>query len=1102
MLMRKEGEPLSDNPAFTSTREQRVVRVFVSSTFRDMQAERDYLVKFTFPKLRKLCEERGVSWSEVDLRWGITEGQSRRGEVLPICLAEIQRCRPYFIGLLGERYGWVPDEIPAELIEQEPWLQEHLLHSVTELEILHGVLNDPTMADRAFFYFRNRAFIDSLLPAEQPYYLEHPTKEEIETFGQHEAGRHAQERRQKLAALKAQITASGLPVRENYPNPQALGELVLGDLTEVIDRRYPKGSEPEPLDREAMDHGAFAQSRAKIYIGRQSYYDRLDEHARGAGPPLVVLGESGSGKSALLSNWALRYRSARPEEMVLMHFIGATPYSADWAAMLRRIMGEFKRRFDIQHEIPDKPDELRVAFANWLHMAAAKGRAVLILDALNQIEDRDGAPDLLWLPPETPSDIRLILSTLPGRPLDNLKQRGWPAMQIEPLDTGERKDLITAYLAQHAKRLNQTSVGRISSANQTENPLYLRALLDELRVFGIHEKLDERIEYYLSATTIPALFDKILERYEEDYQRDRVGIVRDSMCLLWAARRGLSEAELLDLLGSDQSALPRAYWSPLYLAAESSLVSRSGLLGFAHDYFRDAVHEKYVSAEHEERAAHLRLGNYFEKREMSRRKLEELPWQLTRAGEWPRLFSLLASPSFFPSAWEANSSEVKSYWTQVEANSTLRLVDAYYAPITAGDVSVRYFGDVGTLLHETGHLSLARKMREIQIDSARGLNKPERLAVALNNLAFMLDSSERERAMELLDEAERICRQQSDRELLKTVLGNQAKILLEARKIDEATPLIEETRKLCHELHDLRGLQAMLGDQAILLQMAGELDQALSLHREEELVCRQIGYQDDLADCLTNQATLLAAQRNLDAAMLLQQKAEEIYRQVGNKDGLQFSLGHRGKMLWLRGDLRDLLAVSREREELCRALNNRTGIAASLSTQALVLEAEGDLQNALELSRSAEKIYRDSGNSAGLASCLGNQAVILEALQRSDEALQLLKEQEQIARDSNNKDQLASSLGEQALILKARGQLDEALVLLVEQEHISRDIGNIEGLATALINHASFLANDMGRAVEGLPLAEEAYRLATSNGLMGLAKGIKPILDGVRQMAG
>jgi hypothetical protein len=133
---------------------QRVIRVFVSSTFRDMQAERDELVKRIFPQLRKLCESRGVTWDAIDFRWGITDEQSAEGKVLPICLAEVARCRPYFIGLLGERYGWVP-EIPRALVEREPWLKEHCGASTTELEIRHGVLNHPARAEQAYFYFRS-----------------------------------------------------------------------------------------------------------------------------------------------------------------------------------------------------------------------------------------------------------------------------------------------------------------------------------------------------------------------------------------------------------------------------------------------------------------------------------------------------------------------------------------------------------------------------------------------------------------------------------------------------------------------------------------------------------------------------------------------------------------------------------------------------------------------------------------------------------------------------------------------------------------------------------------------------------------------------------
>ena len=135
----------TDKENIPSVQQNRLVRVFVSSTFQDMKAERDELVKFTFPELRRRCRERFVEFTEVDLRWGVTDEEKAEGKVLPICLAEIERCRPYFIGLLGERYGWLPEEIPKDLLDRQKWLEEHREKSITELEIIHGVLENPGM---------------------------------------------------------------------------------------------------------------------------------------------------------------------------------------------------------------------------------------------------------------------------------------------------------------------------------------------------------------------------------------------------------------------------------------------------------------------------------------------------------------------------------------------------------------------------------------------------------------------------------------------------------------------------------------------------------------------------------------------------------------------------------------------------------------------------------------------------------------------------------------------------------------------------------------------------------------------------------------------
>ncbi len=77
-----------------------------------------------------------------------------------------------------------------------------------------------------------------------------------------------------------------------------------------------------------MEHEAFANARTKVYIGREEYFKRIDEHVQSNDLPLVLLGESGSGKSALISNWIDRYRKEHPEEFIITHFIGSTPDSA------------------------------------------------------------------------------------------------------------------------------------------------------------------------------------------------------------------------------------------------------------------------------------------------------------------------------------------------------------------------------------------------------------------------------------------------------------------------------------------------------------------------------------------------------------------------------------------------------------------------------------------------------------------------------------------------------------------------------------------------------------------------------------------------------
>ena len=461
-----------------------------------------------------------------------------------------------------------------------------------------------------------------------------------------------------------------------------------------------------------------------------------------------------------------------------MHFIGSSPASTDWAGLVRRILGEFERRLGISIEISDKPHALRATFANALHMAATKTRVVLILDGLNQLEDRDGALDLIWLPPVLPEAVRLLVSTLPGRALDELNKRRWPTLEIAPLTVGERRRLITDYLKQYTKDLSPGFAEQIATTTATANPLYLRALLEELRLWGEQETLERAGTDYLAAATPEALYEKILWRWERDYEQDRAGLVRDTMSLLWAARRGLSEIELLELLGTNGQALPQAYWSPLHLAAEQSLVSRSGLLGFFHNYLRQAVEQKYLPHQLGQRTAHLHLANYFQSREVESRQVDELPWQLVKATEWRRLGQLLSKLPFFAAAWNNNQFEIKAYWAQVEANSPLRVVEAYRR---VSEDPMRYLEHawrVEYLLADTGHSDDALKIGEQLIWFSKSEGTPKNLADSLDTQGLNLQArGDLAAALGRHQQAEAAYRKIGDKRGIAHALTNQAGIL-------------------------------------------------------------------------------------------------------------------------------------------------------------------------------------------------------------------------------------------------------------------------------------------------------------------------------------
>jgi tetratricopeptide (TPR) repeat protein len=746
----------------------------------------------------------------------------------------------------------------------------------------------------------------------------------------------------------------------------------------AADSLYSENGMPDALDRAAADHEAYAASRRTLYFGREEYAHHLAAHVNGDGPPLVVTGDPGAGKSALLANWTHFWIQRNPETPLLIHFIGAAPDTTGWILMLRRFLGEFHRLFATPVDIPDDPSALRVAFANALHMVAARSPIVLVIDGLDQLEDQHAALDLDWLPPVIPSNIRLIVSAHSGRPWADLQKRTWPVLTVRPLVRDEREALIVAYLARYEKTVGAPVVQQIAAARPSGNALYLTTLLNELRSLDPGDKLDqhdgfeERLAWYLEANDPLELFTKALERWEHDAAargplcEDLAG---ESLTRIWAARRGLSEAELLASLGTLDVPFPLDMWRSLSAAMGDALVNRNGLLTLAHPLLRQAVHDAYLPNVEDQQSVHLTLATSFYGQPKGPRQLEELPWQWQHAAEWKSLSFLLAQPQFFAALWNKEPLDVKNFWTAIEANSPLRM-ETVYAPAIRKLADPHHVGRVGQMLAAMGRTHAALRI--------------------FSSLAKHF-------------------RIEPDRAALQFVLGGQAAILQSRGDLDGALKLYQEQEQIC------RSLQASLSNHP-----ASQIN---------SLAISTLAIKKSLQSAIAGQAAILYAHSDLERALELYQQQETLSRELGNSHGVAAAVSGQAAILHSRGNMKGALALLDQHESMCRARGDKINQATSLGTQAMILQDHENSDGALELLSTQERIFRELGDQEGIASSLGNQATILSSRGDLNGAMARYKEQERICREVDHPEGLAISLVNQAVVLIGANRVGEARTL-------------------------------------------------------------------------
>ena len=605
--------------------------IFISSTFLDMQAERDYLRTRVFPELEERLRARRHHLEWVDLRVGVATASQRDEHlrelhVLKVCLAEVARCRPFLIVLVGDRYGWVPAPERIEAAAQEAGFATDVAgRSVTDLEIDFGVLADREQQPHSIFYFRDP------LP-----YRDMPAAIAALYSDAFDAGDAAADRTRRLATLKRRIETL-LPGRVRrygakwdaaqlqVTGLEDWGRMVLEDIWSDLDAATKAASIAAEIpwqmaERNALDD--FIEDRSRDFVGRRALLGKLTDFATSPAPThgscgICITGAAGSGKSALFGE--LHRRLGPADAFVLAHAAGASVASPSVDSMLRRWIDELAGALGTAAGLAENAgaETVEATFAALLGRMAMQRRVILLVDALDQFEGTTRGRLAAWLPRSWPDNARLIATAIEGEASQALAERpGMEMMALPPLDAAEARAIIKGICDKYHRTFEPEVIEALLGKTGPDgpawgNPLWLVLAVEDLNLLDADDFARARRAYaggpgeqlralMLDLTAgfphdIAGLYGHSFERAEELFG---AAVTRGFLGLIAVSRAGWRERDFRLLLprlsGEPWDELKFAWLRRLFRGQ----MRRRGSLAqwdFNHGQMREAAHARLAA---------------------------------------------------------------------------------------------------------------------------------------------------------------------------------------------------------------------------------------------------------------------------------------------------------------------------------------------------------------------------------------------------------------------------------------------------------------------------------------------------------------------------
>lgn len=632
-----------------SISKNRNIRIFISSTFSDMQEERDHLVNHVFPILRRKAEERNVTITEVDLRWGITKEDSDSGRVVSICMEEIDNTRPFFIGLLGHRYGSTRKELSGdiEVSGKYEWLRKDLESglSITEIEIQYGALRQSDA--QAAFYIKSEDF-KSATGNKQEYILD--------------------ERQEKL---KNKVRNQSKFPTHDYGTVEELGKMVEEDFINLLDTLYPVKEDVSPEQLLRLRQWGCIEDKCRIYVSDGHLERELDNRIKSNDLYTALVSPSGMGKSSLLSHWVMSLKE-QADLSVIPYFAGSNNEES-LGSILSYVIKEIATLYEMGNPLSDDDSEINAeqiqsTLNEIIHRIPQGIKLVVVLDGLDRILEHSSDNLMNWLPFDTPDNVHIILSSASENKMaETLTAHKIYTLHMHPMLADQRVELINAYFRYYSKQLDSKQLQLIlQSKGVLQNTLMLTLFLDEIRRIGNFEEFDSQLSALMGCETATEFLFKILQSKEARYNhKNYCNLVKDVLSALALSKEGLSEKEIQHITG-----IPQLFWSYFFCGCRLLFSNNSGKVNISHPLISHAIWELYLKDHNYLNALRQKIADSFTDQEAltpSRNAMIEVPWQLFHLQSWDKLYLFIVRLSYLTYSMEkGHVQEFVKYWNALQ----------------------------------------------------------------------------------------------------------------------------------------------------------------------------------------------------------------------------------------------------------------------------------------------------------------------------------------------------------------------------------------------------------------------------------------------------